>query len=98
MAAERLTAQAGLAALQGRGEQAAEAYLQALEAWRALECPLDLALCELDLVLLGQDRPDTTAESEARDIFTRLARRPFLEHLNRAAGNRSDRRWRRGPL
>ena len=33
----------------------------AIEAWRSLECTLDLALCELDLVLLfGPDHPDAT--------------------------------------
>jgi predicted ATPase/class 3 adenylate cyclase len=87
MAAERLTAEAGLAALEGRVEKAAKSYREAIEAWRALECTLDLALCELDLVLLlGPDHPDATAAKEARDIFTQLGATPFLERLNRAAG------------
>lgn len=47
VAAARLTAEAGLAALEGRVDEAAEAYREAIEAWRALECTLDLALCEL---------------------------------------------------
>ena len=91
MAAARLTAEAGLAALEGRVEEAAEAYRGAIEAWRALDCTLDLALCELDLVLLlGPDHPDATAAKEARDIFTQLGAKPFLERLNRPWG--SDRR------
>ena len=68
-------------------EEAAEAYRGAIEAWRALKCTLDLALCELDLVLLfGPDHPDATGAKEARDIFTQLGAKPFLERLNRAAG------------
>jgi hypothetical protein len=87
MAAMRRTSEAGLAALEGRVEAATEAYREAIEAWRALDCTLDLALCELDLVLLlGSDHPDATAGKEARDIFTELGAKPFLERLNRAAG------------
>jgi len=87
MAAERLTLKAGLAALEGHLEEAAEAYRQAIEAWRSLDCTLDLALCELDLVLLlGPDHPDAAAAKEARDIFTQLGAKPFLERLNRATG------------
>jgi class 3 adenylate cyclase/tetratricopeptide (TPR) repeat protein len=87
VAAARLTVEAGLAALEGRVEESADAYREAIEAWRALECTLDLALCELDLVLLlGPAHPDATAAKEARDIFTQLGAKPFLERLNRAAG------------
>ena len=88
MAAERLTAEAGLAALDKRVEHTAESYRDAIEAWRALACTLDLALCELDLVLLlGPEHPDATAAKEARDIFTYLGATPFLERLNRAEGS-----------
>ncbi len=75
MAAERLTVEAGLAALEDRTDAAAKAYREAIEGWRSLDCTLDLALCELDLVsLLGADHPDATAAKEARDIFTQLRR------------------------
>jgi tetratricopeptide (TPR) repeat protein len=85
MAAARLTAEAGLATLEGRTEAAASSYREAIEDWRALDCTLDLALCELDLVLLlGPDHPDATAAKEARDIFTQLGATPLLERLNRA--------------
>ena len=85
MAAERLTVEAGLAALESRIDAAGEAYGKSIEAWRSLDCTLDLALCELDLVsLLGHDHPDATAAKEARDIFTQLGAEPFLERLNRA--------------
>ena len=87
MAAERLTAESGLAALGGRVEQATEAYREAIEAWRTLKCTLDLALCELDLVLvLGPNHRDATVAKEARDIFTQLGAKPFLERLDRAVG------------
>lgn len=76
-----------MAALEERAEEAAETYRGAIQAWRALGCTLDLALCELDLVLLlGPDHPDATAAKEARDIFTQLGAKPFLERLDRAAG------------
>jgi hypothetical protein len=79
VAATQLTAEAGLAALEGGMEEAGEAYQEAIEAWRALVCSLDLALCELDLVmLLGPDQPDATVAKEARDIFTELGAKPFL--------------------
>jgi hypothetical protein len=86
MAAARLSSEAGLAAIEGRAEASAEAYREAIEAWRALDCTLDLAMCELDLVLLlGPDNPAASAAKEARDIFTQLGATPFLERLNRAA-------------
>jgi len=88
MAAARLTAEAGLAALEERAEEAAETYRGAIEAWRALDCTLDLVLCELDLVLLlGPDHPDATVAKEARDIFTQIGAKPFLERLNNAVGS-----------
>jgi len=86
MAAARHTVEAGLAALEGRADDAATAYRESIDAWRALDCTLDLALCELDLVLLlGAHHPDAAAAKEARDIFTELGARPFLERLDRAS-------------
>jgi class 3 adenylate cyclase/tetratricopeptide (TPR) repeat protein len=86
MAAMRLTTEAGLAALEGRIEDSAEAYREAIEAWKALDCTLDLAMCELDLVLLlGPDSPVSSAAKEARDIFSQIGATPFLDRLTRAA-------------
>ncbi len=85
MAAVRRTVEAGVAALEDRFEAATEAYREAIQAWRALDCTLDLALCELDLVLLlGPSGLHDSAAKEAGDIFTRLGAKPFLERLNRA--------------
>ena len=85
MAAQRRTAEAGIAALEGRTDEAAEIYRDAIERWRTLESALDLALCELDLVLLlGADHPDATVAKEARDILTQIGAKPFLQRLNEA--------------
>ena len=85
LAASRVTVEAGLAALEGRAQEATETYQEAIKAWRALECTLDLALCELDrTLLLGPNHPDAFAAVEARDIFTELGAKPFLERLDRA--------------
>ena len=83
--AQRRTAEAGIAALEGRIDEAAEIYRDAIEKWRVLESALDLALCELDLVLLlGADHPDATVAKEARDILTEIGARPFLQRLDEA--------------
>jgi class 3 adenylate cyclase/tetratricopeptide (TPR) repeat protein len=85
VSAEWLSAEAGLAALEGRVETAADSYREAIEAWRTLNCTLDLALCELDLVVvLGPNHPGATVAREALDVFARIGARPFLERLNRA--------------
>ena len=85
MAAERRTVEAGLAALEGHLEESADVYRESIEAWRSLDCTLDLAMAELDLVsLLGPDHPDAAVAKEASDIFTQLGAKPFLERLTRA--------------
>jgi hypothetical protein len=89
MSAGRLTTEAGPAALEGRVDESAESYRAAIQAWRPLDCTLDLAMCELDLVLLlGPDIPDATAAKGARDIFTQIGATPFLERLDNAADTR----------
>jgi len=85
MAAVRLTAEAGLAALEGRHDEAATAYARALDAWRAIDSPLDLALCALEPAMLrGSDVAREDDDDEAREIFTRIEARPFLARLDRA--------------
>ncbi len=82
MAAVRQGIEAGLAALEGRTEEARAAYARATEALRALDVALDLALCELDMaILFGPTGVDAVAVSEAREILSRLGAEPFLERL-----------------
>ena len=88
LVATRRMAQAGIAALEGRIDDAAELYRDAIERWRVLNCLLDLALCELDLVvLLGANHPDAVVAKEARDIFTQLGALPFLQRLDSLAAS-----------
>jgi len=85
MAAVRLTAEAGLAALEGRDHEATTTYGRALEAWRALDSPLDLAMCALDRATLRGSGPAAGGEDdEAREIFKRIGATPFLARLDRA--------------
>ncbi len=86
MAAARLTAEAGLAALDGKHDDSAAAYARALDAWRALDSPLDLGLCALDRAVLRAPHVEPgTEDDEAREIFTKLGALPLLARLDRAS-------------
>ena len=85
MHAVRLTAEAGLASLEERGDEATTAYERALDAWRALDSPLDLAMCGVDRAMLRGSAPAPGGEDdEAREILTRIGATPFLARLDRA--------------
>jgi len=85
MAALRLTAEAGIASLEGRYEGAAATYARAFDAWRALDSPLDLAMCGLDRALVrGPGVPAGNDDDETREIFTRIGAVPLLARLDRA--------------
>jgi len=77
------TLAAGVAALERRKEEATMAYVRAIEVWRGLDTPFDLAMCELDFAMLvGVDNPEANAAAqEAREVFTELGAKPFLERL-----------------
>jgi class 3 adenylate cyclase/tetratricopeptide (TPR) repeat protein len=82
ISAVNATFEAGIAALEGRTEEAGNAYTAAFDRWRAIDDTLSLALSELDCVLLlGADHRVAVAGKEARDIFTQLGAQPFLERL-----------------
>ena len=86
MSAVRLTAEAGVAVLEGRHDEAAAAYTRALDAWRTIDSPLDLALCALDrAVLRGPDPAREGGSDAAREIFSRIGATPFLARLDHAA-------------
>jgi len=80
--------EAGVAALEGRMEEAVSAYRDAQRRWRDLSVWFELALSELDLIrLVGGERPEIdAAATEAREIFTRLGTPTFLRHLDEAMG------------
>lgn len=86
VAALRRTTEAGLAALEGRRGESAEIYRDAFEQWRGVESVLDLALSELDLVLvLGADDTDASVAKEARDIFVQIGANAMIDRLDRVA-------------
>lgn len=91
MAAQRRTTEAGLAALEGRFDEAADVYRDAIERWRAVDSVLDLALCELDLVqVLGAGHVDATVAKEARDVFAQIGARAMLDRLDEATVGEGD--------
>ncbi len=77
---------AGIAALEGRSDEAAAGYGEALKHYRALGLDFELAGAALDWVLLlGPGTPEARAAAdEARAIFERLGARPYLERLDAA--------------
>ncbi len=83
MRAVKATVEAGIAALEGSPEESAAGYRRAIEAWRALQTSLDLALCGLDMgTLLGLDHPDAAeAVEESKAILERLGAKPFMNRL-----------------
>ena len=75
-----------LIATEGRYDAAAAAYARAFDAWRALDSPLDLAMCGLDRASVrGAGAAAGNEDDEAREIFTRLGAVPLLARLDRAA-------------
>ncbi len=78
---------AALSALQNRSDEALSGYLDASEAFRTLGLPLDLALCQLErLMLLGPDHEGADdAADEAREIWEKAGVVPHLELLNEIA-------------
>ena len=79
----RQTLHAGLLALDGRTDEAVEAYVAAARRWRELEVWFPLALSQYDFATtIGSKHPDARAAAdEARQIFTRLGATPMLQRL-----------------
>jgi class 3 adenylate cyclase/tetratricopeptide (TPR) repeat protein len=88
IASTRIVTRAGIAALEGRLDEAILGYREALARLRAVGADFDVALIDLDLVLLvGTDHPATReAAAEARAIFERVRARPYLDRLDEAMG------------
>ena len=77
---------AGLAALEGRAQDAITGYREAASRWRELGVRFELALCDLTMVRsLGSASPEVReAAAEAREIFTMLGATALLDQLDAA--------------
>jgi class 3 adenylate cyclase/tetratricopeptide (TPR) repeat protein len=86
VAADRIAARAGIAALEGRLDEATAGYREALSMHRSIGADFNVARMALDFVILvGGDHPATReAAAEARAIFERVKARPYLERLDAA--------------
>jgi hypothetical protein len=82
----RLAARAGIAALEGRVDEAIAGFQEALARPRAVGADFVLASMALDFVhLVGGDHAAVReAAAEARPIFERIKARPYLHHLEAA--------------
>ena len=79
------TAQAGLAAIEGRVPEAVDGFARAYDAWNDLELPLDHAWCVVDaLSVLAADAVPDEALTQARATLSRLRATPLLERLDAA--------------
>ncbi len=85
----RAAAWAGIAALEGRRDEAIAGYRGALKGYREIGYDFQVARVELDmLMLLGPDLPEARAAAEeARAIFERVGARPYLERLDATIGD-----------
>ncbi len=85
---DRMAAHAGVAALEGRIDDASTGYRDVLARYRALGEVLATTRTALDYVLLlGPDQPGAgEAAAEARAIFERVGARPYLAKLDEAMG------------
>ncbi|MDR3545674.1 MAG: adenylate/guanylate cyclase domain-containing protein [Candidatus Limnocylindrales bacterium] len=85
--AGRIAVRAGIAALEGRRDDAMTGFRDALARLRAIGEDFELARTGLDfLLLVGPGEPAArAAATEARPIFERVGARPYLERLDAAA-------------
>jgi class 3 adenylate cyclase/tetratricopeptide (TPR) repeat protein len=88
MMATRISARAGIAALDGRADDSVAGYRDALARFRAVNHDFDLACTALDFVLLvgPENSSALAAAEEAKAIFERVGARPYLERLEAAIG------------
>jgi class 3 adenylate cyclase/tetratricopeptide (TPR) repeat protein len=82
----RSTLAAGLAALEGRPEEAHRHYAEALDGWREARMVWDEALTGIDMatVLDPADPKVRAVAARTREILERLGAKPFIERLDAA--------------
>ncbi len=75
--------EAGLAAIEGRRDDAIAYYRSAGTTFRELDAPLDLGRCQLEYaILIGPDEAGARAAAhEASEVLERLGSRPLLARL-----------------
>jgi hypothetical protein len=81
----RRTVDAGIAALEGRTEDALALYRESSDAWLAMDLPMDHAYCAIDAALLLP--PDGVPETDvrrAREYLERLGAKPMMDRLETA--------------
>ena len=84
--AVRSTAEAGLSALEGRTAEATAGFQRAMQAWTALDLPLDLALCVIDAAsVLPAEAVPEGAVATAQETLEGLRVTPLLARLAAAA-------------
>ena len=88
--ADRAELRAGIAALEGRPDDALALYRESLRLWRDLGLAWDEAYCALSMAMfLDPTEPEVRAAVEAaKEILIRLKARPFLERLDAASGRK----------
>jgi hypothetical protein len=92
----KTTLRAGLAALEGRSEEASSGYREALDAWSSMDMPIDYAFTAIDAItLLPSDPVAIEAVDRARGILTELGAKPLLERLGAAQPATADSTSRR---
>ncbi len=83
--AVRRTAESGMAALEGRREDALAGYERALSDWRALGAPLDQAFCAADMAhVLPDEELTTEALAESTAFLTEIGAASLLERIESA--------------
>jgi tetratricopeptide (TPR) repeat protein len=89
---DRAVIRAGIAALEGRSDEALTAYREALRTWRDLGCVWDEALCAIDMaVLLDPALAEVRAAgATAREILVGLKAKPLIEKLEDALAKAPD--------
>jgi class 3 adenylate cyclase/tetratricopeptide (TPR) repeat protein len=85
LSAAAATLGAGLEARRGDAARAADGYAEAAGAWRALDVPLQLALCQLEAARLLPEKSAEAGEAadEARAILNGLRATTLLARLDR---------------
>jgi class 3 adenylate cyclase/tetratricopeptide (TPR) repeat protein len=84
-AAIQATLRAGLAAIEGRREEAATTYHEAFALWNALDSPIDHAYTAIDAITLLPDDPvSVEAAAQARARLEDLGAIPLLKRMTMA--------------